>query len=58
MRIPIQAYLCTCLLCMVWGSLPLVVDAQQPAYFILGEAELKGLQIYDVIQDQHDNYLF
>ncbi|MBL0018961.1 MAG: hypothetical protein IPP17_21695 [Bacteroidetes bacterium] len=34
-----------------------LLHAQQPAYFILGEDEFKGLQIYDVIQDQQDNYL-
>lgn len=34
------------------------VGAQQPAYFILGEEQFKGLQVYDVIQDGQDNYLF
>ncbi len=45
----------------VWGLLSgmgaNLLHAQQPAYFILGEDEFKGLQIYDVIQDQQDNYL-
>lgn len=30
---------------------------QQPAYFVLGEEELKGLQVYDVIQDVQHNYI-
>lgn len=30
--------------------------SQQPAFFVLGENELKGVQIYDVIQDHHKNY--
>ncbi|MBL0019535.1 MAG: hypothetical protein IPP17_24655 [Bacteroidetes bacterium] len=43
------------LLCL----LPLgTICAQQPAYFILGEEQFKGLQVYDVIQDGLDNYLF
>ncbi len=33
-------------------------NAQQPAYFKLGEEEFKGVQIYDVIQDNYLNYLF
>lgn len=32
--------------------------AQQPAYFILGEKEFQGVQIYDVIQDNELNYWF
>jgi len=32
--------------------------SQQPAYFILGENEFEGVQIYDVIQDNELNYLF
>ncbi len=32
--------------------------AQQPAYFILGEKEFEGVQIYDVIQDEEFNYWF
>lgn len=32
--------------------------AQQPAYFMLGEEQFKGLQIYDVIQDRELNYFF
>jgi hypothetical protein len=32
--------------------------AQQPAYFILGENQFKGVQIYDVIQDHELNYWF
>ena len=32
--------------------------AQQPAYFIFGEEQFKGVQIYDVIQDKDLNYWF
>ncbi|MDX2172958.1 MAG: histidine kinase [Bacteroidota bacterium] len=32
--------------------------AQQPAYYILGEEQFRGIQIYDVIQDQEQNYWF
>ncbi len=32
--------------------------AQQPAYFILGENQFKGVQIYDAIQDNDLNYWF
>lgn len=32
--------------------------SQQPAYFILGEKEFEGIQIYDVIQDNENNYWF
>lgn len=32
--------------------------AQQPAFFVLGESQFKGIQIYDVIQDKDLNYLF
>lgn len=43
---------------LLW-LLPLgTICAQQPAYFILGEEQFKGLQVYDVIQDGLDNYLF
>ncbi len=42
---------------LLWGIVANLLPAQQPAYFILGEDEFKGLQIYDVIQDQQDNYL-
>jgi hypothetical protein len=34
------------------------VFAQQPAYFILGEEQFSGVQIYDIIQDKELNYLF
>lgn len=34
------------------------VNAQQPAYFILGEDQFKGVQIYDAIQDNDLNYVF
>jgi ligand-binding sensor domain-containing protein len=32
--------------------------AQQPAFFVLGEDEFRGIQIYDVIQDVENNYWF
>lgn len=32
--------------------------AQQPAYFILGENQFKGLQVYDVVQDKNLDYWF
>jgi hypothetical protein len=34
------------------------VSGQQPAYFVLGEEQFRGLQIYDVIQDKKANYWF
>ena len=34
------------------------INAQQPAYFIFGEEQFKGVQIYDVIQDKELNYWF
>ncbi len=34
------------------------LQAQQPAYFRLGENQFEGVQIYDVIQDKDLNYLF
>lgn len=35
-----------------------IVKAQQPAHFFLGKDEFEGVQIYDVIQDNHQNYWF
>jgi hypothetical protein len=32
--------------------------AQQPAYFIMGENYLKGLKIFDILQDDDHNYYF
>jgi ligand-binding sensor domain-containing protein len=32
--------------------------AQQPAYFILGEQQFRGVQVYNVTQDNKDNYYF
>lgn len=32
--------------------------SQQPAYFKLGENELKGIQVYDIIQDHRLDYWF
>lgn len=34
------------------------VAAQQPGYFVLGDEQFRGMQIYDVIQDPQHNYLF
>ena len=33
-------------------------QGQQPAYFILGESQFKGVQVYDVVQDHDLNYWF
>lgn len=33
-----------------------VTKGQQPAYFILGENQFKGVQIYDMVQDNELNY--
>jgi len=33
-------------------------SAQQPAYFILGEKQFRGIQIYDVVQDKNHHYYF
>lgn len=38
--------------------LPDLSAARQPAYFLLGEEQFRGIQIYDVIQDNELNYLF
>ncbi|MCC7298091.1 MAG: histidine kinase [Bacteroidia bacterium] len=35
-----------------------VVYPQQPAYFILGENQFKGVRIFDIIQDNEDYYYF
>jgi hypothetical protein len=49
---------------ILWAALSLClfflgnIQAQQPAYFMFGEEQFKGLQVYDVIQDGQDNYLF
>ena len=34
------------------------IIAQQPAYFLFGQEQFKGVQIYDVIQDNELNYWF
>ncbi len=34
------------------------MDAQQPAYFMMGEEQFRGIQIYDVIQDTALHYWF
>ncbi|HEX2900596.1 MAG TPA: hypothetical protein VHS96_12820, partial [Bacteroidia bacterium] len=58
MRKALLKYLSIALLAFI-GLSPLGnLLGQQPAYFILGEEEFKGLQIYDVIQDSRKNYLF
>ncbi len=41
---------------LLWVWTPM--SAQQPAYFMLGEKQFEGVQIYDVIQDQQSNYWF
>lgn len=35
-----------------------ILFAQQPAYFILGENQFKGLKVFDIIQDNEQNYYF
>ncbi len=58
MRHPSFPYCISLAAYLLW-LLPLgTIWAQQPAYFILGEEQFKGLQVYDVIQDGQDNYLF
>ncbi len=32
--------------------------AQQPSYFVFGQSEFEGVDIYDVVQDQDKNYIF
>jgi hypothetical protein len=44
------------LILSVAATLP--IQAQQPAYFLLGEDQFRGLQVYDAIQDSLQNYLF
>lgn len=34
------------------------ISAQQPSYFVLGEDLFKGIQVYDVIQDDKQNYWY
>jgi ligand-binding sensor domain-containing protein len=34
----------------------LILSAQQPSHFILGEEELSGIDIYHIIQDNSENY--
>ena len=36
----------------------MVGKSQQPAHFILGENQFKGVRIFDMIQDKKDNYYF
>lgn len=36
----------------------ITMRSQQPAYFILGESQFKGVQVYDVVQDHDLNYWF
>lgn len=42
------------IICFLFQNL----HAQQPAYFLFGEDQFKGIQIYDVIQDKKLNYWF
>lgn len=35
-----------------------IIKAQQPAYFIFGEDQFRGVHVYDVIQDRDLNYWF
>jgi hypothetical protein len=47
-----------CVLIFVFIVMGFFSRAQQPAHFILGEEQFKGIQIYDIIQDDQLNYLF
>lgn len=38
--------------------LPCSILAQQPSYFLVGEKEFEGIDIYNVIQDNANNYWF
>ncbi len=42
------------LFAVLFGS----VTAQQPAYFVLGEKQFKGIRVFDIIQDNDDFYYF
>ena len=44
------------LICFIFFSG--LLFSQQPAYFVLGADQFKGVQIYDVIQDKDLNYWF
>ena len=44
--------------CLLYCYFCDVSIAQQPAYFILGEQQFRGMQIYDVVQDKEHNYYF
>ena len=35
-----------------------ISNAQHPAFYLFGESQFKGVDIYDVIQDKDNNYLF
>ncbi len=35
-----------------------ISNAQHPAYYVFGEEQFKGIDIYDVVQDKDLNYLF
>lgn len=44
---------------LLWiSSIAVTSHAQQPASFLLGEEQFRGIQIYDVIQDNALNYWF
>lgn len=46
-----------CTICL-WFLCILSATAQQPSFFLFGEDEFEGIQIYDVIQDNKLNYWF
>lgn len=46
------------LLAVLTGCFQRNASAQQPASFLLGEEQFRGIQIYDVIQDKSLNYWF
>lgn len=52
-----RAYRMTLVALMFFISL-MPALAQQPAYFVLGENQFKGLKVFDIIQDFEQNYYF
>lgn len=43
---------------IVFALKVIVLSAQQPAYFTLGENQLKGVKVFDIIQDFEKSYYF
>lgn len=49
-----RSFLTALMLCFLFGNTPLF--AQEPAHFFLGEEQFKGVKIYDIIQDDEQNF--